>query len=155
MSRPLSGIAAERLVFVVGLCVVAVGAIGIVAPSGLAWIARRFTTPGQWYGIAAIRVVAGVLLLSVANGSRAPMALRAVAIIPLVAGLATPLVGAERARGMIELWSMDGSGLVQLSAISLLVLGGVIVYACAPGRRAAEMSREVEPPLSPPRALNR
>ena len=56
MSRPLSGIAAERLVFVVGLCVVAVGAIGIVAPSGLAWIARRFTTPGQWNGLAAIRV---------------------------------------------------------------------------------------------------
>ena len=129
----------KTLAFVIGLCIIAVGAIGIIAPSGLIWFAQRFATPvvWYWYAIAAIRVAFGVLLISVAKASRVPRTLRVVAFIPLVAALATPFVGVERARATIEWWSLQGSGLVRLSAIPLLALGGFVAYACAPARRAA------------------
>jgi hypothetical protein len=116
----------------------AVGAIGIFAPSRLVWIAQRFTTPVDWYALTAVRVAVGGLLVSVAKASRAPTALRVVALIPLVAALAMPFVGVERARATIEWWSLQGSGIVRLSAMPLLALGGFIAYACAPARRAAE-----------------
>jgi hypothetical protein len=71
------------------------------------------------------------------SGSRAPKTLRVVAFIPLVAGIATPFVGIERAQTVIEWWTHQGSGVVRLTAVPLLALGGFIAYACAPARRAA------------------
>src|SRR5262249_16124130 len=106
--------------------------------SVLVWIAQRFTTPVDWYALAAVRVAVGGLLISVAKASRAPTALRVVAFIPLAAALATPCVGVERARATLAWWALQGSGVVRLSAIPLLYLGGLIAYACAPARRAAK-----------------
>jgi len=131
----------KTLAFVIGLCIIAVGAIGILTPSALVWVAQRFGTPVKWYAIGAVRVAFGVLLLSVAKASRAPRTLRVVAFIPLVAGLgalATPSLGFERARAAVDWWVLLGSGYLRLTAILLLALGGFVAYACAPARRAAE-----------------
>ncbi len=68
-------------------------AVGILAPSGLVWIAHHADAPVDLYVIVAIRVAFSVLLLSVAPASRAPRTLRAVAVIPLVAAIAMPFVG--------------------------------------------------------------
>src|SRR5215831_19367605 len=118
----------------------AVGAIGTIAPATLIWIAQRFGTPVEWSAIGAVRMAFGLLLLSVAKTSRAPRMLRVVAFLPLLAGLgalATPFLWIERARATVDWWSQLGSGFIRLSVIPLVVLGGFIAYACAPGRRAA------------------
>jgi hypothetical protein len=52
----------KTLAFVIGLYILAVGAIGICAPSSLVWIAQRFTTPVDWYALTAVRVAVGGLL---------------------------------------------------------------------------------------------
>ena len=127
----------RTLAFVIGVCIIVVGVIGILVPAGLVWFAQRFATPVEWYALAVVRVAVGVLLLSVAKASRAPRTLRVVAFIPLLAALAIPLVGVERARATVESWSLQGPGRVRLSAIPLLALGGFVAYACAPARRAA------------------
>jgi len=126
----------KTLAFVIGLRITGVGAVGILAPSGLVWIAHRADAPVYLYVVAAIRLASGVLLLSAAPASRAPMTLRAVAVIPLVAAIETPFVGVERARATIEWWTQQGSGVVRLTGIPLLALGGFVAYACAPARRA-------------------
>jgi drug/metabolite transporter superfamily protein YnfA len=123
----------KTLAFVIGLCIFAVGAVGIVAPSALVWIAHRADAPAPLYLVTAIRVAFGVLLLAVAPASRAPRALRAVAVIPLVAAIAMPILGVERARATIEWWTQQGSAVVRLTGIPLLALGGFVAYACAPG----------------------
>jgi hypothetical protein len=127
----------KRVAFVIGLFILAVGAIGILVPSFLVWIARLFVVPAAWYALAVVRVALGVLLLLVAKSSRTPRTLRVVALIPLLAGLAIPLVGVDRARDTVERWTMQGPGLARLSAIPLLALGAFIAYACSPARRAA------------------
>jgi hypothetical protein len=126
----------KTLAFVIGLYILAVGVIGMIAPSSLIWIAQRFTTPMDWYALAAVRIAVGLLLLSVAKASRTPRTLRVVAFVPLIAALAIPVLGVEHARATVEWWMAQGSGLIRLSAVPLLALGGVIVYACAPARRA-------------------
>src|SRR5262245_48154344 len=130
----------KSLAFAIGLCITAVGAVGIVAPSTLVWIGERFATSGEWYALGAVRIAFGLLLLAVAKASRAPRTLRVVACIPLLAGvgaLATPLVGLERARAAIAWWSQLGSGGARFAAIPLLALGGFVAYACDPFRRTA------------------
>ena len=54
----------KTLAFVIGLLIGAVGAAGILAPSGLVWIAEHFVTPGAFYVIATVRVAFGVVLIS-------------------------------------------------------------------------------------------
>jgi hypothetical protein len=125
----------KTIAFVIGLIIITVGAVGILAPSGLMWLAHYSVTPVKLYIIAAFRVAFGFLLISVASASRAPKALRVFAFIPLASGIATPFVGAESAPGFIEWWSQQGSGLVRLTGVLLLAFGGFVAYACAPARR--------------------
>ena len=127
----------KTLAFVVSLVIIAVGAVGIITPSALVWMAQHSLAPVELYCIAAIRVAFGLLLISVASASRAPKTLRVVAFIPLFAGIAMPFVGIERAQTVIEWWMAQGTGVVRLTAVPLLALGGFIAYACAPARRAA------------------
>lgn len=130
----------KTLAFVFGLFVVAVGAAGILAPSGLVWIAHHFVTSGAFYAVAAVRVAFGLVLISVAPASRAPKALRVLGYIVLISGIATALmglVGMGLARAIIEWWLQQGSGVVRLTGILVLALGGFVAYACAPVRHAA------------------
>ena len=123
-----------------GLCISAVGAVGILAPSSLVWLAQHFVTSGAFYVIATVRIAFGLILISVASASRAPKALRVLGYVILILGITTALTGLVaigRAQGAIEWWLQQGSGLVRLTGVLLLALGGFVAYACAPARRAA------------------
>ncbi len=130
----------KTLAFVIGLLIVAVGAVGIIAPSGLVWIAEHSVTSGAFYVIATVRVAFGLVLISVASVSRAPKTLRVLGYLILIAGITTALTGLvaiESAHAIIEWWLLQGSGVIRLTGIPLLALGGFVAYACAPARRAA------------------
>jgi hypothetical protein len=131
----------KTLAFVFGLCISGFGAMGILAPSDVVWLAQHFVTSGAFYVIATVRIAFGLILISVASPSRAPKALRALGCGILILGILTALTGLVaigRARGAIEWWlQQQGSGLVRLTSVLLLALGGFVAYACAPARRAA------------------
>ncbi len=127
--------------FVLGLCISAVGAVGILVPSSLNWLAQQFVASGGFgfYAIASVRIAFGLLLISVASASRAPKALRILGYVILILGITTALTGLlaiGRARGAIEWWLQQGSGVFRLTGVLVLALGGFVAYACAPTRRA-------------------
>jgi hypothetical protein len=66
----------KTLAFVFGLCISAVGALGVLAPSGLVWLAHHVVTSGAFFVLATVRIAFGLLLISVASASRAPKALQ-------------------------------------------------------------------------------
>ena len=128
----------KALAFAFGLVIATVGAVGILAPSGLVWIAQQFVTPGAFYAIATVRVAFGLLLISVAAASRAPRALRVLGYVIVIAGITTALtglLGIGRARALIEWWWQQGSGVIRLTGVLVLALGSFVAYACAPTRR--------------------
>ena len=130
----------KTLAFVFGLCISAVGVIGILAPSDPVWIAQHFVTSGAFYVIATVRIAFGLILISVASASRAPKALRVLGYGILIFGITTAvtgLVAIGRAQGTIEWWLQKGSDLVRFTSVLLLSLGGFVAYACAPAHRAA------------------
>ncbi len=130
----------KTLVFVAALLIMAIGAVGIVVPSALVWIAQYTLTPTAFYLIGAARFGLGLVLVSVASTSRAPRTLRILGYLVMIAGMATVLVGLvamERARALIEWWLQQGSGLIRLAGLFVVALGGFVAYACAPPRRAA------------------
>ncbi len=128
----------KTLAFVIGLCITAVGAAGILAPSTLIWIAEHFVTSGAFYAIAAVRIAFGLLLILVAPTSRAPKSLRVLGFVILVLGITTALMGLlaiEQARTLIEQWLQQGPVTIRLTGLPLMALGGFVAYACAPARR--------------------
>ena len=129
----------KTLACVFGLCILTVGAVGILAPSSLVWIANHAVTSGAFYVVATARVAFGLVLVLVAPASRAPKALRVLGSVILVAGVVTALTGGlamGRARDSIEWWLAQGTVVVRLTGVPLLALGGFVAYACAPDRRA-------------------
>ena len=129
----------KNLAFVVALLILAVGAVGVLAPSGLVWIAQYSVSSGAFYVIGAVRIGLGLLLISVASSSRAPRTLRVVGYLIVIAGITTVLTGLlamERARALIAWWLEQGPGVVRLAGALVLAIGGFLAYACAPARRA-------------------
>lgn len=130
----------KTLAFGVALVIMVVGTVGVLVPSGLVWIVQHSVTSGALYVIATVRVALGLILISVASVSRAPQTLRVLGYLILIAGMTTALTGLaaiERARAIIEWWLQEGSGVVRLTGVLVLALGGFVAYACAPARRGA------------------
>jgi len=136
--RRQEGDVVKTLAFVFGLCISAVGAVGILAPSGLVWLAQQFVTPGAFYVLAVVRIAFGLILISVASASRAPKALRVLGYVILILGILAALAGLLAigpARDLIEWWLRQGSVVVRLTSVLVLALGSFVAYACAPSRR--------------------
>jgi uncharacterized membrane protein len=118
----------------VGLLILALGAIGGVAPGVLLTFGQRLLTPVGLYMAGALRVLIGLVLLGASSASRMPRTLRVCGILAVAAGVVTPILGVERAHAIMT-WSMaQGSVVVRLWAMLAAALGGVIIYAVG-GRR--------------------
>jgi len=144
--RQREGDVVKTLAFVFGLCISVVGAVGVLAPSGLVWLAQHFVTSGAFYVIAVVRIAFGLILISVAPTSRAPKALRALGYVILILGITTALAGLaaiDQARGAIEWWLQQGDGVFRLTGVLVLALGSFVAYACAPTRRAASQHNHI------------
>lgn len=121
----------------VALLVMLIGIVGVVAPDRLIMAGRFVLTPLGLYAIAALRIGMGLVLILVAPTSRAPKVLRAIGAVVVVAGLATPLFGVERARGVADWAEAQGSSFLRGIAGLLFALGSFIAFAVGAGRRPA------------------
>ena|SRR5205814_3824755 len=127
----------RSLALLVALFIMVVGLTGILTPDSLLKVGRYVVTPLGLYAVAVLRVFIGLVLLLVARRSRAPRVLGAVGAVVLVAGLATPLFGVERARAVLDWEATHGRELIRVGAGLALALGGFIAVAVATGRRRA------------------
>lgn len=67
-SRPQNTV--KTLAFVVARLILTAGAVGILVPADLVWIAQHSVNSGAFYVIAAVRVAFGLVLISAASGCR-------------------------------------------------------------------------------------
>ena len=129
----------KTLAFIFGLLIAAFAAAGLIAPSGLNWIAEHAVTPRVFYFGAVVRIAMGLVLISAASASREPKAIRVLGYIILIAGIVTAFVGLlaiDRAHAIIAWWLKQGADGIRLTAFPMLVMGGFVAWACAPVRRA-------------------
>ena len=117
------------IALVLSLCVVALGALGIVSPRGLLNFVRRFDSWGGLYAAAAFRIVLGIVLFYSAPTSHAPELLRILGMIILGAGLITPLIGLKRFRQIVDWWSSQGLTFIRIGAALAFVFGLFLAYA--------------------------
>ena len=125
------------LVIALGLFMVAFGTAGVVAPNVLVALGRYSVTTICLYVVAAGRLGIGFLFLRVAPVSRTPNVLRILGVIALLGGLATALVGVDRARLILDWWVGQGPAFIRVSGGGVAALGGFIALVVALGGRPA------------------
>ena len=130
------------LAMIVGLLVVAVGAVGMAVPDALVAIGRDLVTPTGLYVIAVMRIAIGLVLVLAASTSRMPRTVRVLGGIVFIAGLTTPMFGVDRARAVMDWWVSQGPWFMRCSAILAVAFGGFIIYAGGSARRAVVSRRE-------------
>jgi hypothetical protein len=119
----------------VAVFIMLVGVAGVFAPDSLMTLGRYAVTPSGLYVTAALRVSIGLVLILVAPISRAPRTLRVLGVVVIVGGFATLLIGADRARAILDWQSSQGGMLIRVGAGLPLALGGFIAFAVGAGRR--------------------
>ncbi len=122
----------QMVATVMSALIAGLGAIGVFWPDILVEFGRYFTTPNGVFAAAVIRIVFGGLLLTAAATSRAPNLLRVFGALILIAGLATPLFGPDRARGLLEAAAMDRGAYLRVAGTIAIALGCVFVWALSP-----------------------
>lgn len=125
------------MVFVVltlSIAIAVLGAVGLVVPTVLLAVSQPFLSPAGLYVAAGLRLVLGAALLVTAPTSRAPQTLKMLGVVIIVAGLATPLIGVDRARVIVEWLTTQGPALMRVWAGFALGFGLFLAYAVAPPR---------------------
>lgn len=127
----------SRLAAFFGLVIACIGLVGVAVPTALLEISSFALTPAGFYSAAAFRIVVGVVLIVAAAPSRMPGTVRVLGVLIVIAGLATPFVGVDRLRAVVDWWSALGPIYMRAWAALAVALGLFIVYAVSPKGRSA------------------
>lgn len=130
----------KTLALIIALSIAAFGAIGLIAPTNIVWVAQHSLNAGTLYFIAAVRVAFGFLLISVAATSRMPKTLHVIGIVVLLSGIATSMMAmfaVDTAAAMVGWWIAQGNMVDRLTGIPLIAVGSFIAYACTAPKRSA------------------
>jgi hypothetical protein len=116
------------LALILSACIAAMGLLVIVSPARSTDLARLFADKTGLWVATAIRAVLGLGLLAAAEDSKAPLLLRVLGLIILVVAIATPLLGLDRHRRMIDWWLARDRNIQIICGAASFVLGVVLIY---------------------------
>ncbi len=118
------------LVALIGALIALLGATGLVRPSMLVgmldsvWRTRR-----GFYGVVALRLCFGVILVVAAPECRYPTAGRVLGVISIVAAMLVPVLGLERVRALVDWWAARPPLLIRCWACAAIAFGGFLFHA--------------------------
>lgn len=117
------------VVVVVGALIIAAGLVVLLRPLVFFAALDRVRTPAGLRSIAALRVVLGLVFLAVATDCRWPTFVQVLGWITIASGVATALIGAERAGRLIDWWQARPPAVIRAWGLVALALGGAITIA--------------------------
>ena len=115
------------LAVALSLVIVAVGAVGVVAPDRLHDFLRSLQNAQGMAGIAIYRITYGLALYMVGPAAESPEAIRGLGIFVIVAGLITPFIGVARFQALTEGLYARGSAWVRVGCVVAVGFGLAVV----------------------------
>ena len=109
--------------------IVLISAVTLVFPDRRVAFELELMNRAGFGVIAALRIAIALMLIVAARRSRAPLAVRAIGIVVLVAGLVTPWFATERGQTIVDQLISAGPVVMRINAIVGLALGGFLLYA--------------------------
>lgn len=117
------------LVAAIGLAIVVIGVVGAVQPRRVIDLAAYWTTPERLTFTAALRVGLGIILIGSAPVCDSPGLVRTFGVLLVVAGVATPFVGADRVKGMVDWFRARDDRFIRIYCAVPILLGLWLIAA--------------------------
>ena len=127
----------NRLAIFFGCVIAGIGLVGVAAPSVLLEVSSFVLTESGLYAAAAFRIVMGVVLIVAAAPSRMPRTVRVLGVLILIGGIATPFLGVDRVRALVDWGSALGPMYMRAWAGLAVALGLFVIYAAGSRPKAA------------------
>jgi len=118
--------------WLVALFVIAAGMAGVAFPDRLVGLRGLAASQAGLLGFAVLSSAVGIVCIMAAPASRAPKALQAAGAVFLFAGMATPFVGVERTRAVLDWEAAQGPWLIRAGGAVVLAAGGCLVVSLRP-----------------------
>lgn len=125
----------RSLALLIALVAVVVGFVALIKPDVLLALGNRVVTPVGLYGIGAIRVAVGIVLVMVARQSRTPAALRAIGVLVVLAGLTLPILGVERTHVILDWEPMRSGAVLRLAGLAIVAFAAFLAFSVSGARR--------------------
>lgn len=107
------------------------GLAGIVTPPRLLQIVNAFWGRSSGFYLAiVIRLVFGVILLSVAPLSRFPLAIQVIGLLAIAGALLLPFIGRHRIERLVNWCTSQPEIRIRLWAVVVVLFGLFLIYAC-------------------------
>jgi hypothetical protein len=117
------------IALVIATLMILLGLTGVLWPEGMMDFAKYTFTSTGIYVAAIVRMAVGLLLFVAAKATRTPKTVLAIALILLVAGVATALITVERAQFLRDWWLGRGPGALRIAACVPLAIGCFVAGA--------------------------
>jgi len=118
--------------WLVVLFVLAAGVTGVAFPDRLIGLRGPAASQAGLLGFAVLASAVGIVLIMAAPASRVPKTLQAAGAAFLFAGMATPFVGVERTRALLDWAAAQGPWLVRAWGAVVLAAGAFLVFSLRP-----------------------
>ena len=123
LAKAMSQSLMKRIASLAGVFLILLGLAGMIRPGALMDFGYQVLTPLGLYAAAALRISIGLVLVLAATRSRWPRTLRVLGCIILGVGMATALMGVDRARAALDWWSAQGWVIIRLPYLMASVIG--------------------------------
>jgi len=119
------------------ISIIAMSIYGVVQPSKLTALVRRFMiSPGVW-GAVAIRLLLAWLLWFSAPFSHTPLTFKILALLTFLAAIALPMIGAARLMKFIDHLASWPPIAIRVQCLLGVALGAFLLWSLSPGLAAA------------------
>jgi hypothetical protein len=119
------------IAFALGIAITLMGALLAVAPDRLIGLAQRASASSLW-PIVALRSATGILLLTAAPDSRAPLAFEIFGALSLASALVLPVIGLVRVQEMLIRLARRPHRLLRVHSLPVLGFGLAIAWGASP-----------------------
>jgi hypothetical protein len=126
----------RSLVAVIAVLLIAICALGVVAPERLVAIVTGWPPDTRMYVAVGTRLVMGLVFLGGASKCRFPAFIYGVGALALAAALLLVLLGEPRVDALVGWWSRQPALAIRVWCAFAALLGALVLYAALPRAHA-------------------
>lgn len=114
---------------IIGMIFVAAGVLIMAKPAAIKKILEFWGEGNRLYGMAAVRIVIGAILLLAAHESTIPWLVAVIGLLPVTGGIVILVMGIDKSKKMVEIWKDKPHKLYRQLSLVPMVLGALLILA--------------------------